>query len=144
MKLGKRILLIVLIAFATIQLYPYGRDHANPPVIAEPPWHDQATRELFFRACADCHSNETKWPWYSHVAPISWLVQKDVNEGREHFNVSEWGRDNKHAHEAAKEVRQGKMPLPIYLPTHPEARLSDADKQTLIEGLVATFGDDHD
>jgi len=90
----------------------------------------------------DCHSNETEWPWYSSVAPISWLVQHDVEEARSHFNVSEWGRAKNHGDEAAKEVRDGEMPPWFYRPAHPEARLSDAERQELIAGLVATFGDE--
>jgi len=124
-----------------IQLVPYGRDHANPAVQAEPDWDGPRTRELFFRACKDCHSNETVWPFYSHVAPSSWLVQHDVDEGRSHFNVSEWGRERNHGDEAAEEVREGEMPPWFYLPAHPEARLSDAERDELVAGLVATFGD---
>ncbi|MCX7782465.1 MAG: heme-binding domain-containing protein, partial [Meiothermus sp.] len=81
-------LALVLLA---IQLVPYGRDHQNPPVVAEPPWDSPQTRALFVRACADCHSNQTRWPWYSHIAPVSWLVQRDVEEGRSKLNLSLWG-----------------------------------------------------
>jgi hypothetical protein len=91
-------------------------------------------------ACGDCHSYETEWPWYSNVAPISWLVQHDVEEGRAEFNVSRWGRGENEADEAAETVQEGEMPLPVYLITHPEARLAAADEQALIQGLVATFG----
>ena len=123
-----------------VQLVPYGWRRTNPPVVAEPDWDSPRTRELFQRACADCHSNRTKWPWYSRVAPISWLIVKDVEQGRSHLNVSEWNRPQKDAHEAAEELRDGKMPLPIYLPAHPEARLSAAEKAELGRGLEATFG----
>lgn len=123
-----------------VQLVPYGWRRTNPPVVAEPDWDSPRTRELFQRACADCHSNRTKWPWYSRVAPISWLIVKDVEQGRSHLNVSEWNRPQKDAHEAAEELRDGKMPLPIYLPAHPEARLSAAEKAELVRGLEATFG----
>jgi mono/diheme cytochrome c family protein len=134
-----------------IQLVPYGRDHENPPLVQEPSWDRPRTRELFFRACKDCHSNQTEWPWYSFVSPASWLVQRDVEEGRSHFNVSEWGRAENHGDEAAKLVRGGEMPPWFYLPAHPEARLSDREREELVAGLVATFGeevadhsDDHD
>ena len=123
-----------------VQLVPYGWRRTNPPVVAEPDWDSPRTRELFQRACADCHSNRTKWPWYSRVAPISWLIVKDVEQGRSHLNVSEWNRPQKDAHEAAEELRDGKMPLPIYLPAHPEARLSAAEKDRLVKGLLATLG----
>lgn len=125
---------------AAIQLVPYGRDHSNPPVTAEPQWDSAATRDLAKRACFDCHSNETVWPWYSHVAPVSWLLQRDVDDGRSKLNFSEWDKPQKEADEAAKEVREGEMPPWFYLPTHPEARLTDAEKQALIVGLEATVG----
>lgn len=125
-----------------IQLVPYGRAHENPPVVAEPAWNAPGTRELFFQACKDCHSNETVWPWYASLAPASWLLQYDVDEGREHFNVSEWGREKNDGDEAAEMVRESEMPPWFYLPAHPEARLSDAERDALIAGLVATFGDE--
>lgn len=125
-----------------IQLVPYGRGHENPPVSSEPEWDRPATRELFFRACGDCHSNETVWPWYSQIAPVSWLVQHDVDEGRSYFNVSEWGRPVNHGDEAADLVREEEMPPWFYLPAHPEARLSEAEEASLINGLLATFPED--
>lgn len=127
--------------FVVIQLLPVGAPRDNPPVVAEPAWDSPRTRELFFRACADCHSNETRWPWYSRVAPVSWLVAHDVQEARRHLNVSEWHLPQLDADEAAEEVREGEMPLPLYLPLHPEARLDEAAKAELIAGLVATFGE---
>jgi mono/diheme cytochrome c family protein len=125
-----------------IQFIPYGRDHTNPPVIAEPAWDSPQTRALFFRACADCHSNETTWPWYSTIAPASWLITRDVMEGRATFNVSEWGRPDNEGDDAAKTVQNGEMPPWFYLPLHPEANLSPAERQQLINGLLATFGGD--
>jgi hypothetical protein len=136
-----RALLVAIGLFALIQLVPYGRDHGNPAVIAEPTWKGKGTHELFFRGCRDCHSNETRWPWYASVAPVSWLVQRDVDEGREHLDVSQWGRGKQHGDEAAGMVRKGEMPPWFYLPLHPEARLTEAEKQELIRGLVDTFGD---
>lgn len=124
-----------------IQLVPYGRDHTNPDVLREPDWNRPRTRELFFRACKDCHSNETTWPSYSFLAPTSWLVQSDVEEGRSHFNVSEWGRDGNHGDEAAERVRDGEMPPWFYLPLHPEAQLTDLEREEFVTGLTATFGE---
>ncbi|WP_197524237.1 heme-binding domain-containing protein [Nitratiruptor sp. SB155-2] len=99
-----------------IQFVPYGRDHTNPPVVAEPQWANEWTRQTFMRTCGDCHSNKTKWPWYSNIAPISWLVAHDVKEGREHFNVSMWGHQKKNEGEdAAEEVMKGEMPPLAYL-----------------------------
>ncbi|HET8738560.1 MAG TPA: heme-binding domain-containing protein [Acidimicrobiia bacterium] len=126
-----------------IQLVPYGRDHDNPPVVAEPAWDSPQTRELAVRACYDCHSNETEWPWYSNVAPISWLVQRDVDEGREELDFSEWNLSQE-GDESAETVREGSMPPSQYLLTHPEARLTDAELAALEAGLVATFGEDLD
>ncbi len=126
-----------------MQLVPYGRAHENPQPVQEPSWDHPRTREIFFRVCKDCHSNETEWPWYSFVAPASWLVQWDVEEARSHFNVSEWGREKNEGDEAAKLVREGEMPLWFYLPLHPDARLSDAEREAFIAGLVATFGEEH-
>jgi mono/diheme cytochrome c family protein len=123
------------------QLVPYGREHPMPEVDREPDWDRPRTRELFFRACKNCHSNETQWPWYSFVAPISWLVQRDVEEGRSHFNVSQWGREENHGDEAGRLVREGEMPPWFYLPLHPDEHLSDEDRGDLISGLVATFGE---
>lgn len=137
-----KVLLAVLALGALIQLVPYGRARTNPAVAAEPTWDSLRTRELFFRACKDCHSNETEWPWYAAIAPASWLVRWDVDEAREHFNVSEWGREKNHGDEAADLVRRGKMPLWYYLTAHPEARLSEAETADLVAGLVQTFGDE--
>jgi mono/diheme cytochrome c family protein len=123
-----------------MQLVPYGWRRSNPPVVAEPAWDSPRTAELFARACADCHSNRTVWPWYSKVAPLSWWIVKDVEEGRSHLNVSEWHRPQEDAEEAAEEVRDREMPLPIYLPAHPEARLTDAEREELARGLERTFG----
>lgn len=131
----------VALAAVAIQFIPYGKNHTNPPQMNEPQWDSPRTKELFTSACADCHSHETKYPWYSKIAPVSWLLARDVEEGREHFNVSTWGTQKKNeGDKAAKEVREGEMPLWFYLPTHPEARLSDAQKQELISGLEKTFG----
>lgn len=127
---------LVLIA----QFVPYGHDHSNPPIVAEPVWNSPATRELAERACFDCHSNQTRWPWYSHVAPMSWLVQNHVDEGRQVLNFSEWSRGNSEADEAAETVREGEMPPRSYLLLHPEARLTDTERQQLARGLDALLG----
>jgi mono/diheme cytochrome c family protein len=129
--------------FLLIQLVPYGKDHTNPPVVAEPAWDSSQTRELAKRACFDCHSNEVVYPWYSNVAPVSWLVQHDVDEGRSKLNFSEWktgsSRARHMADEVAETVGEGKMPMPIYVLQHSEAKLSSAEKQLLIDGLQASL-----
>ncbi|NPA04382.1 MAG: heme-binding domain-containing protein [Epsilonproteobacteria bacterium] len=139
----KKALLILGIIFILIQFIPV--DRSNPPVKAEPNWDSPETRELFMRACGDCHSHNTKWPWYSYIAPISWLIAYDVKEGREHFNVSMWGYQKKNkADEAVEEILEGEMPPFLYTLMHPEARLSPTEKKKLIEGLKRTFGIEED
>ena len=140
--IGKLFIGGVVIA-VLIQFIPYGKTYTNPPIIGEPTWDSPQTKELFDKACSNCHSNQTTYPWYSKVAPISWLVASDVEEGREHFNVSAWGAQKKNkGEEAAKELKGGDMPPWFYLPTHPEAKLTEVQTQELINGLEKTFGKD--
>ena len=139
-KIFLRSLGVLAVLFVLIQLVPYGRGHANPLVAGEPAWDSPATRELARRACFDCHSNETRWPWYSNVAPVSWLVQKDVDEGREELNFSQWTAGSRGGHDASEEVLEGEMPLAPYLWTHPEARLDEAERRQLAAGLARTLG----
>lgn len=127
------------ILLAAIQLVPFGRSHSNPPVGQEPAWDSAETRALAKRACFDCHSNETIWPWYSNLAPVSWLTQRDVNEGRRKMNFSEWNLAYKKAKDAPEDVRSGEMPPWFYLPPHPAARLTSLEKAVLIKGLQATL-----
>jgi len=136
-KILLSILGVIMLVIVGIQLIPYGRNHTNPPVQAEAQWASLRTRELFARACADCHSNETIWPWYSNLAPVSWLVQRDVDEGREKFNISVAGSEGD---EAAEKVSEGEMPPLQYTLLHPAANLAASEKQELIQGLLATFG----
>ena len=129
-----------LLAAVLIQFIPFGHAHTNPPVTKEPAWNSPETRALFRRACYDCHSNETVWPWYSNVAPVSWLVQRDVNGGRRHLSLTEWDRPQRHAKDVANEVKQSDMPPWFYLPMHPGARLSETEKQALIDGAEKSLG----
>jgi cytochrome c551/c552 len=135
-----KILRGLLFAGVLIQIIPFGHTHTNPPVTKEPAWNSPDTRALFRRACFDCHSNQTTWPWYSYVAPVSWLVQRDVNGGRRHLNFTEWDRPQRHAKDVAAQVKQGDMPPWFYLPMHPAARLAEAEKQALIDGAAKTLG----
>lgn len=139
MKRGTLILVSLVALFVLMQAVPYGRDHTNPPVIEQPAWDSPATEQLARRACFDCHSNETKWPWYSWIAPVSWRVQDHVDEGRGHLNFSRFDKAQRNATEAVKEVQEGDMPPWDYALAHSEARLSDAEKQQLIEGFKKTF-----
>ena len=128
--------------FLLIQIVPYGRAHENPPVVQEPNWDSPQTRELAQRACFDCHSNETVWPWYSNIAPVSWLVQHDVDEGRQYLNFSEWGRgeEGNEPDELGEVILEGEMPPGQFLILHSEAKLTDAEKAALVDGLMATAG----
>jgi hypothetical protein len=128
---------VLLVLAGLIQLVPYGREHANPPVLRNAPWPDAQSEALSRRACYDCHSHETVWPWYSHIAPISWLVQRDVEEGREKLNFSTWGQGKQEIDDAIEVLRDGEMPPWNYLPTHPRARLSESEKEVLARGLAA-------
>jgi hypothetical protein len=131
--------LSLLGAFVLIQFIPYGRDHSAPPVTAEPAWDSAETRALAQAACFDCHSNETEWPWYTSVAPMSWLTQHDVDEGRATLNFSEWDRPQPGADEMGEVLAEGEMPPWYYALLHSGARLSDQERQRLIDGLRATF-----
>jgi hypothetical protein len=139
----KAILVIVAVLiglFGLLQLVPYGRTHSNPPTLAEPSWDSPRTRELAKRACFDCHSNETNWPWYANVAPMSWAVQQDVENARKIINFSEWNRHYPLAVYAGKRTREGMMPLRKYIIAHPEADLTQAERDELARGLDASIG----
>ncbi len=131
---------VVVLACVCVQAITLTRSYTNPPVVAEPNWDSPRTREFFMRTCGDCHSNETVWPWYSRVFPVSALIANDVDEGRVRFNISEWGVRENEAGESAEIVQEGEMPPAQFLLMHPEARLTPAEKQELIKGLIATFG----
>jgi hypothetical protein len=143
----KLVLLLSLLGIA-IQFIPV--DRTNPPVqedIATPP----QVKAILKRACYDCHSHETNWPWYSHVAPVSWLLAWDVHEGREELNFSTWNqysskKRNKYIKESWEEIEEGEMPPWFYLPLHPEASLSDQDRTVLREWSksVVTPNEDED
>lgn len=130
-KTVKYSLIAVIAIFVGIQLIPV--DRSNPPIVSdlEAPIE---VKTILKRSCYDCHSNEVDWPWYSYVAPVSWLVAHDVKEGREELNFSEW---QKHAADAEmkegiiEEISEGEMPLPIYLTTHPDTSVSEEELATL-------------
>lgn len=137
LKIG---VIFLVVVFVLMQFIPYGRNHNNPPVVQEPAWTTPETRALAVRACFDCHSNETVWPWYSNIAPVSWLTQRDVDDGRQKLNFSDIINSGEEGHEAGETVLKGEMPPLQYLPTHPEARLTDTERQLLAQGLDLTLG----
>jgi hypothetical protein len=128
---------VAIIAFGAIQLIPVSR--TNPAVVDEPTWNSSQTRTLAVDACYACHSNETEWPWYSQIAPVSWLTAHDVNDGRTRLNFSDWNRNYASIHDIAEVIQSGEMPPWYYTLMHPEAKLSDQEKAQLIEGLQATL-----
>jgi hypothetical protein len=135
-------LILIIIALVIMQFMPSELSHNNPPVIAEPEWDSEATRQLMVRACYDCHSNETRWPWYSTIAPFSWMIEYDIAEGRKVLNFSEWTPEEAEKfvlEEAVELVSVGQMPLTYYVLIHPEANLSASEKGQLINGMIATF-----
>lgn len=135
----KRIGIAAIVLLVVIQVYQPRR--TNPAVDPKQEIHgvlnvDPAVANVMHRACNDCHSNRTEWPWYSRVAPASWLVVSDVDRGRAAVNFSEWGRysakdQQKHLKEVCSEVTEGEMPALQYTLIHRNAKLS-ADERTAV------------
>ena len=143
-KIIKYILIVVIAIFVVIQLVPV--DRSNPPVVSdiEAPIE---VKTVLKRSCYDCHSNEVNWPWYSYVAPVSWLVSYDVKEGREELNFSEWTKhegDAEMMEEIIEEITEGEMPLPIYLITHPDASISKEEIVKLKQWAGYSAGSHHE
>lgn len=133
-------LLGVIVLFVVIQLVPYGRSHTNPPVTKALAFDTPQTADLFSGACGDCHSNLTSWPIDSNIAPFSWLVTNDVNGGRDNFNVSEWNRAQQpDIGDIADAINGGDMPPLQYKIMHSSGRLSDTEKQQLVDGLTKSI-----
>lgn len=132
---------LLFMGFLLLQLIPYGRDHSNPPIKSQPAWDSPRTQKLVREACFDCHSNETRWPWYSNVAPMSWLLARDVEEARGRFNLNEMTPDEALDWVGAMviKVKNNEMPPMRYSALHAEARFSTLERQDLINGLLATF-----
>jgi len=141
-----RIFLGIAVLLVLMQVFVPAR--TNPP--SDPAMSLRAVRPdaaeavaVMQRSCRDCHSNDTTWPWYSHVAPVSWLVAHDVSEGREHLNMSEFGtydgkKQQKKLEDACEQVKQGEMPMWIYTLEHPGAKLQPGE----VEKICALSGAD--
>ncbi len=136
-RLFMLVVILAVVGVVAIQLIPV--DRTNPPVTREIAWNSPETRALAQRACFDCHSNETKWPFYAYIAPMSLMLADHVTEGRDRLNFSEWDRQNGDFEAIAEVVTEGEMPPANYLLLHPEARLTDLEKQQLLNGLEATY-----
>jgi len=129
MKKFTYILAALIVIFFLIQLIPVCRD--NPEFDVEYDFEAPVeVREIVVNSCYDCHSNQTNWPWYSYVAPMSWLVTSHVNEGRQKFNFSEWlkypeEKRQKIKEEMMEEIEEGDMPLPGYVNMHDNTEITD-------------------
>jgi hypothetical protein len=136
--------LAALATFVAIQFVPYGWRHANPPVTLDAPWPDEESEAIARRSCYDCHSNETDWPWYSHVAPMSWLVRSDVESGHDKLNFSTWDTGPGDPEHAIDRVAGGSMPPDNYTRIHRGTDLSEDEVATLVGALgqMPESGDD--
>jgi cytochrome c553 len=127
-----------VVVFILIQFVPYGRaSHSNPEATTPFKWTDPQAEAIAKTSCYDCHSNETKWWWATNIAPMSWLVQRDVDGARSAFNFSEWAGEPSVAR--MSEAVNGEMPPFQYTMIHPDAKLTDAEKQTLLAGYEASL-----
>ena len=140
-KILKWSLLVVLCLFVIAQFYRPAK--TNPLIEASNALEahvqvDPKVAAILDRSCADCHSNKTRWPWYSHVAPVSWFVIDHVDHGRSHLNFSEWGKYDRDEQRkllavTCEIVREGGMPLSSYTPLHPGSKLTAEDISAICE-----------
>ena len=143
MKLLRILFILIIAAFVVIQFFDIERD--NPEfnqeddlmTVEKPPAEVQ---KILRATCYDCHSNETQWPWYSYIAPASWFVKQHVTDGRDNINLNFWGEyeleDRAYMiKEMIEEVEEGEMPLPGYDIMHPDARLTNEQKEVLFKWL---------
>lgn len=138
-RIAKVIIVVGSVIFIMIQFIQPNR--SNPAVDASMTMQSQLKipeniASLMERGCKDCHSNQTVWPFYSYIAPASWLVSYDVMEGRKYFNMSEWGtyKEGKKIQKLSgiyQAVSDRSMPLPKYIPLHPEANFTDQERELL-------------
>ena len=137
MKKGKAFWLIIFFLFVIIQFVPAGKPDTIPENENDLIYNNhipESIVNILKTSCYDCHSNETSFPWYSHVAPVSWLVNRDVIKGREELNFSEWESQSKmdkakNIDKIINEVKGGKMPMRIYILMHSEAKLNEDARQ---------------
>lgn len=131
---GFGLLALILVG---IQFVPVER--TNPPITDEVRWDSERTRELAKKACFDCHSHETIWPWYTNIAPFSFVTARHVDYGREHLNFSNWSQPNVSFDEIKDVVHEGEMPLWNYLILHSDAKLTPEETEELLSGLYETY-----
>jgi hypothetical protein len=134
-------LAILAAVFVVLQLVPYGHDHGAPATTKRAQLEPAAAR-IATDACMDCHSNATRWPWYTNVAPASLLVVNDVKGGREHLNLSRWDKPQPDLEEVIGAIDGGGMPPAQYKLIHGDSRLTAAQRRTLIAGFRALYASD--
>lgn len=147
-KLAGLLLAIFIVLQISNFIPPF--NHTNPAISHTVAWDSPQTEQLMRESCYNCHSNETEWPWYSFIAPVSWFVTRDVKLGRDELNFSTG--NNLEAGEIIESIQEGEMPPRVYIFTHPEAELTAEEQEILVAGVIATFGpevrdegeDDHD
>ncbi|MGZ4269224.1 MAG: heme-binding domain-containing protein [Solirubrobacteraceae bacterium] len=128
-------------AFVLLQLVPYGHDHSAPPTTKRARL-DPAAAAIAAKACMDCHSNHTRWPWYTDIAPASFLAVSDVKGGREHLNLSRWDKPQPGLGDVVESITGGGMPPTQYTLIHSSARLSAGEKRVLAAGFRALYAAD--
>ena len=136
------VVLVLAAVFLVLQLIPYGWKHSNPPVTSAAPWPDAESEAIARQSCYSCHSNETDWPAYSYVAPMSWLVRRDVDSGRRAMNFSEWDPTDNEAEDAIEEIEDGDMPPSQYTLIHRDATLTDEEQAILSRALNQMAAED--
>lgn len=137
LKWWQKALLVLFVGWLVLQLFPLDMD--NPPVRREPNWDSPQTRELAKTSCFDCHSNETEWPWYSHIAPVRFLIWNDVRSGRGEMNFSDWDNRSRSVGEIIEVIQTGRMPPDIYTLMHSNAKLSSDERDALSVGIRETL-----
>jgi len=144
MSVGKMLGIMFIAGFTIMQLIPIQRNNPKTDSSLE---IKAATnvKAIFKRSCYDCHSNETKWPWYSNIAPMKWFIARDVDVGRQWLNFSVWeSYDEKKKKKLKKMIFTAielAMPLGMYLQAHPEAKLSTKDRETIRNWTGLTLED---
>lgn len=143
MRIAKVVSLVfsgLTVAFIAAQLVPYRPDRSIPTHVVEPAWDTPETRDLAVRACFDCHSAQTQWPWYASVAPVSWMIRSHIEEGRAVLDFSRWDAPGEEAGEAGEVTADETMPPAYYIRMHAQARLTDSERSALAAGLDRTIG----
>ncbi len=141
MNWKKVIWIVIFSVIIIIQVVPGGRPEVikdNPDDLILNNHLPDSVKSIFKNACYDCHSNETKYPWYAYVAPVSWLVSRDTWMGREHLNFSEWESYSKmdkakQLGDIYEEIEDGAMPMPIYILMHPEAKITLKQRELIMD-----------